>query len=432
MKEIAEQPIWDEGVEFPQFSSLAESTTTEVVVIGGGLTGVLTAYLLTRAGSKVVLLEADRMGHGATGMTTAFLTQYLDTNIQDLVKVYGLEPTRHLLAAHGAAIDAAEDIIAREIIECEFMRCPNYIYANDAADRSELEAERTAGEEIGLTFSWIKEKLPFAHEGSLLLENQAKFHPLRYLAALTRLIQQRGGQIYENTEVTNVEPQGDGGVKITTKKGHDIQAEYAVVATYAPFNKKLFFKKAHYKSYVLSGVVERGRLPEAIYEDSANPYHYWRIDQPSPRLRPASRESSYDRFIFGGADHRADIPVNAEKNYTALSETLAHTFGDIPHEVRYRWKGPILETVDGLAYLGPVDTERILYATGFSGNGMTYAHIAAQSMVDHIQGTPNPLQEMLAARRAPTLRALAHKGRDYSEELLGGAVRNTFRRPGIE
>lgn len=415
-EKIAEQSAWDAAVEWPQLAPLSESTTADVVIIGGGLTGIASAYLLSQAGYKVVVLEKDELGHGATGVTTAFLTQYLDTDLHDLITIWGRERAASILAAHGAAIDLVEQVVEKEKIECEFTRCSNYACATTEADRAALQREQRAGEQLGLPVSFKETGLPFAKSGWLELTGQAKFHPLQYLAALVKIVTERGVRIFTATRAEKV-IENDSGVEVTAGK-YTVQAHYAVVATHAPFNKKLFFKKAFYTSYVLNATLPRGALPAAIYEDTANPYHYWRVD----------RGEQQDRLIFGGADHRSDIPVNPAKSWQALEDNLKHLLAGIPYEVVSRWKGPILETVDGLAYIGPFDHNNILYATGFSGNGVTYGHIAAQVMADYIQQKANPWHTLFDARRRPSLTALLYKGRDYSGELIGGALRNTFRR----
>lgn len=415
--DLPEQPVWDEGVAWPSLSPLQGSITADVVVIGGGLTGLLAAYLVGQGGRRVVVLEKNnQLGHGATGVTTAFLVQYLDTDLHELLAIWGRERARAIIAAHGSAIDLAEDIVRREHIACDFERCINYSYATEESDQAGLRREQAAGEKLGLPLAYKTSGLPFAHHGFLELPRQAKFHPLRYMAALANIITERGGRIYTGTAAEAIARAGDD--VVVTAGLHTVRAGHAIVATYAPFDQKLFFKKSFYTSYVLCANLPRGAVPAGLYDDMANPYHYWRVDQ----------GDQHDRLIFGGADHRSDIPVKKEKNWQALAEELQRVFAGIPYELHTRWHGPILETVDGLAYIGPAGDERILYATGFSGNGMTYSHIAARIMSDTIEQKSNPWQPLFAARRLPTLKALFYKGQDYTGELLGGAVRNSLRR----
>lgn len=207
----------------------------------------------------------------------------------------------------------------------------------------------------------------------------------------------------------------EGEIAIVRATDKEIRAQLVVVATHAPFNKKLFFKKALYTSYVIEATLPNDAIPEAIYEDTDNPYHYFRID----------RLKDKDRMILGGSDHRSDIPVDETKNFEALENYMQHTFAGIPYHITRHWRGPIVEPVDGLAFIGPLDTKNIFYATGFSGNGMTYSTIAAQLITDLIGGRNNTWLELYDARRIPTVKQLAYKGYDYGEELIHGAVKNT-------
>lgn len=414
MAQIMDGATWDVGVLLPEFAALQRSLQADVVIIGGGITGLTAAYLLSSQGREVVLIEKNRLGSGATGATTAFLSSYLDTDLTTLVAMLGKEKTRLALASHSAAIAEVEKIVREESIDCEFERCANYMYANTESDRPGLQREQAVAEQLGSTLPWQeKDGLPFTQAGALKLEQQAKFHPRKYLAGLVKILQQRGVHIFEQTEARAIEENDH--VRVHTSHG-TVTARHVLVATYAPFNKKLFFKKAFYSSYVYELAVPAGTLPAAMYEDTGTPYHYWRMD--------AGKEQ--DRVIIGGEDHRSDLRVSPDKSFAALAEYIARLFSSLDYRVVRRWRGPILEPADGLAFIGPVDSERVFYATGFSGNGMTYGTLAAMLFVDFVTGNENPWQKLYAAERHLTLRSLLYKGRDYTRELWGGAVRNTF------
>lgn len=411
---LPESASWDEGVAVPEFAPLAQALEVDVAIIGGGLTGITAAYLLSEAGVSVAVFEKDRLGFGATGATTAFLTQYIDTAVQDLLTVFGRERTQAIFGSHREAITRVEQIIQREHIECECRRCPLYVYADSEKDWAHLQSEAAAGESVGMPSELRQDgTLPFENFGYLETAHQAKFHPRKYLAALVPILQQRGVRMYEETEIEKLE---EGSPVVLHTSRQKIRARHVLVATYAPLNRKLFFKKAHYTSYVYEATLPPGVLPEGIYEDTADPYHYFRVD----------RLPSHDRLIVGGEDHRSDFPIGPEKNFQALEAFIHKTFSNIPYTLTRRWKGPILETVDGLAYIGPVDEKNIFYATGFSGNGMTYSLIAAQAFADFVLGRENVWLTLYDAKRLPALRSLMHKGRDYSKIMLGGAIKNTF------
>jgi glycine/D-amino acid oxidase-like deaminating enzyme len=407
---------WFAGLERPHFDDLTQSTTADVCVIGGGITGVLTAYLLSKAGKDVVLLEKNRIGEGATGDTTAFLSQIIDTNLADLASTFGTVRAKQILESHRGAIDLVEKIIDDEGIECDFTRVPNFIYAAEASERDSLQEELGAGERLGLRIARGTGALGFAHAGYIEVAEQAKFHPLKFIYGVLRAMP--NVRVHEHAEVTAVEP---GPLKrVQTKRGAYVDAPWVVSATYEPYAEPtgLFFKKGMYITYMYEFETSLD-LKEGIYEDLQNPYHYFRVDKSEGAMR----------VIIGGEDHRYDVPVDASKNFQALHDYLERTFGSF-YKIERQWRGPILEPIDGLAFIGPYKDERMLYAFGFSGNGMTYAGIAAKMFCDAVMGEPNPYKQLYAADRIPTARSLVTKGRDYVEELAKGAVKNavTYRK----
>lgn len=409
---------WPATTKMPKFPALSRSTHADVCIIGGGLTGIMSAYLLAKAGRRVVLLEKDRIGSGATGVTTGFLTQALDTDLHDLIKMEGEENARKVVASHGKAIDLIERIVADEEIECEFVRVSNFLYATNAADYEFLKAEHEAAEKLGVVTLLGRGALPFAPDGHLEFVSQAKFHPLKFLGSVALAAQKLGAEIYEGSEVKSLTKD-----PLTVTVGRDtIEADCIISATYSPFlePRSLFLKKAMYVSYVEELRVPSGSIPEGMYEDQANPYHYFRVDP----------QKNYDRILVGGEDHRADVKVRPSKNIQALEDFIRLTFKDIPYETARKWRGPILEPIDGLAFIGPVGRPDILYAFGFSGSGMTYAAIAAEIFRDTVLGEKNEFRDVYDASRIPGARALMIKGRDYMGEFFHGAVKNslTYRR----
>jgi glycine/D-amino acid oxidase-like deaminating enzyme len=198
----------------------------------------------------------------------------------------------------------------------------------------------------------------------------------------------------------------------------EVRAADVIVATYDPFNhpKETRFKKGMYVSYVLEAVMDHGAIREGIYEDMANPYHYLRAD----KIRKNTR------LIFGGEDHRIEIPMDQKKNFKALEK---HFRDLIPAEAAYtitrEWTGPILETMDGLPFIGSLE-KHLYLATGFSGNGMTYAMIAAEMFLREIVGGLNPWRPLYEPGRVPSLRQLMKKGGDYTGALFGGALKNSL------
>jgi glycine/D-amino acid oxidase-like deaminating enzyme len=425
--------LWDKGVKKENYSKLEhDHVTADVVIIGGGMAGMITAYLLSKTKKKVIVLEKNEIGHGATGLTTAFLTQSIDTDLADMASIFGREKSKQILQSHQKAIDTIEKIITENNIDCDFKRVSNYIYANSEDEIKDLEEEYKAGRELGLQISFpVKTEnkyFGFKNFGYLEIKNQGKFHPLKFIYAITNLAKKNGVEIYEQTEVKDFKTAGDSkshnfhipAVVYTDKAV--VKADWVIVATYEPFNKplKLYFKKAFYTTYVMGADLKGSKYKEGIYEDLANPYHYIRIDKTKIKGK-----GKY-QFIAGGEDHRSDVHVGPEKNFKALSSYIQKVFPKSSYTVTHKWSGPILEPVDGLPFIGPIDHKNVLYAMAFSGNGMTYSAISAQIFSDIVRGKRNKLLHIYHADRVLALKTLMVKGRDYTGELFH-AARNSLK-----
>jgi glycine/D-amino acid oxidase-like deaminating enzyme len=404
-----------------KFAAMKTSKTPrecDVVIIGGGITGILSAYFLSKQGKEVILIEKEEIGKGATQYTTAFLTQVIDTSLTDLIKIWGPVRAREIVMSHQYAIECVEDIINENKIDCSFVRCSNHLYANSHKEYEGLKDELFSSKKLGLnTKLHMKEEmnaepLGFSHEGYLEFPNQAKIDPFSWINSLADLAHKQGAKIHQKTEARSIKSDGRS-VAVETAQG-TIIAKWAIVATYKPFNEpqKLKFKTAMYKSYVYM-FEERNMqaLKEGIYEDTLDPYHYFRVD----------KEKDKQTILIGGEDHRDDIPLNEERNFRDLKEYMDKIFDKtLKYENLQKWTGPILESVDGLSFIGHLEDENILYATAFSGNGMTYSMIAARIFEDTILGKHNHWLDLYNAMRTPNLKSLAVKGRDY---LKGNVIK---------
>jgi glycine/D-amino acid oxidase-like deaminating enzyme len=394
--------------------------TADVVIVGAGITGIISAYMLSEMGKKVVIIEKDKVAAGATSKTTAFITQVIDTTYSELLKIFTLQDAQLIINSHQAAVKLIANIIKKEKIQCDFTFCPHFIYANTPKEFESLEKEFKAAKKLGVDIKLVKQgrALGFKNYGYLEVKNQAKFNVFLFIQALHKKLKRNKVFIFEKTIVKNIDSNGREAL-VTTSSG-TMKAAWAIIATYEPFDKplKLFFKKAFYTSYVLRAFIPQGILEEAIYEDTKDPYHYFRID----------KIKNKSTIIIGGEDHRSDIHVSPKKNFAALEEYMGKILQGIPYKISEKWTGPILEPVDGLAYIGPLNKDNILYAMAFSGNGMTYAAISASIMRDYIFKKKNIWAKIYSADRVPTLKSLLIKGKDYTEEFIHGALRNSLRK----
>jgi glycine/D-amino acid oxidase-like deaminating enzyme len=405
---------WD--LDMRAFGALDSDAHADVVIVGGGLCGIWCAYNLAKGGTSVIVLEADRLGRSATLYTTAFLTCSLDTQLSELVSIFGQEQAKTIVDSHQTAIDIIEKTVQEEGIECEFMRITNTIYAHNAQKYAELEVERDWAEKFSLKTKLRKDlDIGLAHEGAWQIEDQGKYHPIKFFNGLVNAAEKLGVRLYEHTEATDIRTED--GVRITTKEGHAVTAHDVIIATYQPLdNTKTHLKKGMYTSYVYQLEIPQASIPEGLYEDMANPYHYIRIDACADK----------DRMIVGGEDHRSELGFMEEKSFKALEEYVQKTFPKLTYHVKSKWQGGILEPSDGIALVGRVAPHEYV-AAAFSGNGMTYSAIAGKLLTDLIQGRDNPWRSAYDPTRSLGAKALALKARDYTEEFFGGAVKNLFK-----
>lgn len=401
------------GVAYP---ALEKDVHTDVVVIGGGLAGVLTAYLLAGAGKKVVLLERDTLGGGVTAGTTAFLTQSIDTALSDMIDMFGVDGARKVWRSGAEAIADFQRIAADTGDTCEMTICPARVYAKDKEEFEELKTEAQAANRLGFPVELKHDgALSFPNAGYLEIPGQAKFDPLLFLRQVSQRAAQSGVDIYEHTEVATLSETGE--VVVTTTSGAVVRARDAVVTTHLPFNnpKPTHFKKGPYESYVIEAHTAGVRIPEGIYWDMQRPFIYFRVD----------RWDDGDRIILGGADHRREIPVSKAKCFSSLEVSLKNLLGGTPYRIIRTWAGPIIESVDGLPLIGPYAPHRYV-ATAFSGNGMTYAMVSATLFRDRITGAVNPYAELYDPKRSPKISNILLKAREYIGEFFGGAFKSWF------
>lgn len=414
---MREKPSWNENIKSYDFPSLNADAEADVAIIGAGLAGIFTAYLLSKTGKKIILLEAGEiLKDSVTAYTTAFVTQIIDTAAADLVKIYGKEIAQEVLQSGMDAIGLIEKIAREEKIECGFMRCPVYIFASREEQAKALHREFEAYQNLKIPAELgNKEDLPFKNYGYLKIPNQAKYQAAPFAQRILEIAVENGVRVYKNTRAAEVA--GEKPFTVKTEHG-SVRAEKVIIATYQPFNnpKEVLLKKGMYKSYVFEiSLGKQNKLEQALYWDLHDPYHYFRVD---------NYGGGYS-MILGGEDHRAEIRMDPQKNFNALADFFKETFGPVSHTIESRWVGPILEPSDGLALIGRIRPNYYL-ASAFSGNGMTYSAISAMIFKDLIEGRENIYAKTYDPTRFNPKRWIK-KFSDYFGEFVGGAAKNIFK-----
>lgn len=387
------ESFWTEE-RLPKFPQPSGDVTVDVAVIGGGITGVTTAYLLKQAGLTVALIEKGTIGQAETGHTTAHLTYVTDRRLPELVDALGRDHARALWEAGEAAILQIEDLVEAEKIECDFAWVPGYLHEpwnlTAAHQKTSLSEDAALAEEFGFHATYL-DVVPVANGAGVRFANQAKFHPLKYLKALVERIPGDGSFVFEKTEVGEIDDE-----PLRLKCGaHHVHCGKIVVATHVPLvgiaglmkSTLLQTKLQLYSTYAIGAKLPPDTLPEAMFWDTSDPYYYLRVET----------RDDHEFVIFGGEDHKTGQVTATGDQYRKLEQLLRSI---VPAaEFTHRWSGQVIETSDGFPYIGEFEKGQFI-ATGFSGNGMTFGTIAAVMIRDAVLGRANPWRELFDPHRA--------------------------------
>jgi glycine/D-amino acid oxidase-like deaminating enzyme/nitrite reductase/ring-hydroxylating ferredoxin subunit len=386
-------PFWIDSTPIRRFPKLQKNINVDVVVIGAGVTGITTAYLLKKAGVTVALIERERVASIDTGHTTAHLTYITDVELQELVRNFGEDHAQAAWDAGAAAINEIESIVSEERIDCEFGRVPAYLHvcAEGFSKRevSTLRKEADVAAKLGFDAVYL-ESIPYFNLPGVRFANQAKFHPRKYLRALVEKIPGDGSHVFEKSAATEFDAK-----KCRVKVNRNwINFDRVVMATNNPLvglasiiSATLFQTKLSlYTSYAFGARVPSDTVPEALFWDMRDPYDYLRVD----------RHRGFDYIVYGGEDHKTGQKKATTKAYARL---LARLKKIIPKaNIDHRWSGQVICTPDGLPYIGE-NAEHQFVATGYCGNGITFGTVAATMARDWASGRKNPWTDLFAVDR---------------------------------
>ncbi len=383
------------------FEKLSSPVDTDILVIGGGIAGLTTAYCLAKEGRQVILVEDGFIGSGETGRTTAHLTCALDDRYFELEKTFD-KPTAKLAAqSHSSAIEWIANTVQQNNIDCHFKRVDGYLFSHPSDSEETLQQEYEATQRAGLITELLT-TIPFVEtenfNSSLKFPNQAQFHIIEYMKGLAAIFIQAGGKIYTETKAEDISKEG------ATANGFKITANHIVVATNTPINDRVTMhtKQWPYRSYVIAAKIAKGKLPYSLWWDTGDHDSKW-ISKPYHYVRLEEFDENYDMLISGGEDHRTgqadDEDIKEEDRYAQLEEWTRKHFPSI-ETIEFRWSGQVMEPIDSLAYIGknPGD-ENIYIITGDSGNGMTHGTLGGMILKDIITGNENPWIEMYSPSR---------------------------------
>jgi len=409
--------VWTDTTT-PELDVLTGAQTCQVCIIGAGIAGLTTAYLLTKIGRSVVVIDDGPVGGGETRRTTAHLANALDDRYFQLEKVRGKSIAKLAAESHTAAISRIESIVEAEGIDCDFQRLDGFLFVPPNRSTRPLQRELEAAHRAGLTGVELLDKAPlegFDTGPCLRFPNQGQFHPLKYLSGLVEFLRENGARLYTGAHVMRV----DGGTpaRVETQTGQVVSADAVVVATNSPITDvvSIHTKQFPYRTYAIGVPVPPGSVHPGLYWDTLDPYHYVRLQ-------------SDDMLIVGGEDHKTGQEEDPTSRFRKLERWARKRFPI--EDVKFRWSGQVIETMDGLAFIGkdPSGLENVYVVTGDSGMGMTHGTIAGILLSDLIMGRENPWTEAYDPSRKP-VRGLAefikenvNVAAQYSDWVKGGDV----------
>jgi glycine/D-amino acid oxidase-like deaminating enzyme len=401
---------WFKDIGQPlKFDKLARNISVDVAIIGGGIAGVTTAYLLSKSGKSVALLEDGYIGSGETGRTTAHITHALDDRYYNIQKKHGVNSARIAAESHTSAINFIDTTVREERIDCGFSRLNGYLFLDPTDNKSSLDKEIAALKNAGIYSAKIESNSPLESKETspcICFQDQAQFQPLLYLTAITnRMSQNNEVKIFTETHAQEIQNDNSSNL-IKTNSGYSVTAQDVVIATNAPIIdkvSKIYDKQVAYRTYVIVAEIQKNTVPSALYwdtgnqnsKDHVNPYHYVRIQK--------TENEKNDLPIVGGEDHKTGSP-NDRNDFDTKFKNLATWmrkifFIDAP--IVYTWSGQVMEPLDGLAFIGtnPGKDKNVYIATGDSGNGITHGTIAGIILNDLILGKNNPWAELYNPNR---------------------------------
>ena len=407
------QSIWFQTASVSKRPALDDHITTDVCVVGAGIAGLSVAYHLARAGKRVVVLERAQIGAGESGRTTAHLANALDDRYATLEKARGEEISRLAAESHTAAINRIEEIVRLEGIDCDFARLDGYLFCGGDDTPELLDGELAAARRAGLTDVTRVPRAPIRAWDSgpaLRFPNQGRVHALKYLEGLARGIEKRSGKIYGDSKVEKIE--GGTPAMVTTDAKMTVGADDVVVCTNGAISDMVVThaKQAPYRTFAVAFAVPKGSVPDALYWDTPDPYHYIRL-QPLDDAR--------DALIVGGEDYKTAHEDDAGVRFTRL-ETWTRERWPVIRERLTQWSGQVLEPFDYLAFIGrnPDGAEHVWLATGDSGMGMTHGTIAGILLEALILGKEHAWAKVYDPKRLTLhpreLRTLASENADVA------------------
>lgn len=359
--------LWQDSIDHYVASNIPSiDTSYDVIIVGGGITGVSTGLLLQNAGMNCLIIEAANLCFGTTGGTTAHLNTLLDTSYVTIRKNFGKEKAEWIASAVKDAIELIRKNIDVYGIECGFSYADGYLFAQDEKQQSTLDEILAATREAGIEANYTDQvPVPIPFVKAIRVADQAKFNPVQYVYGIAQAFEAAGGAIIQDCRVTGVEK--NEWLSVETEKGI-FRSTHLIYATHIPPGVNLLhLRSVPYRSYAMAAILQGDAYPADLCYDMYDPYHYYRTQKVNGQ--------SY--LIAGGEDHKTGHQENAQQSFLRLESHIRKHFP--VKEIAYKWSSQYFEPADGIPYIGhlPGHPDNLYVGTGYGGNGMVYSSVAA-------------------------------------------------------
>src|SRR5699024_1508437 len=407
---------WQDSVELPEFSALKEDLDVHVCIVGAGITGIISAYLLAQEGVKVALLEADQPLGGTTGHTTAKLTAQHGLIYDELITNLGKSKAKLYYEANKQALQFINQTIQTLEMDCDYKEEDAYVYATTEAYAEEIKKEAKAYEALGIDGE-LTDTIPLNIDikNAIMMKNQAQFHPLKFLSRLVDELIEMGVKIYGNTVAVNVEEGSY--ATVLTREDYRVTADHVLICSHFPFYEGLgFYSTRLYaeRSYVVAGK-PKNDYPGGMYISA---------EEPTRSLRSVTINDE-EMVLVIGENHKTGQGKDTTEYYQALSDFGEHVFNW--EKISYRWSAQDLTTLDKVPYIGEITSNEsnILIATGYRKWGMTNGTAAAVLLCDVVMKRKNPFQRLFTPSRFhanPSIKTFLRENLNVAEHLIKGKL----------
>lgn len=410
------QSYWMASTPQPAYPTLDEDINVDVAIIGGGIVGISTAYMLCMQGVKTAILEADRILQGTTGHTTAKITSQHGLIYNKIKSQMSEEFARQYSDANESAIRMIEKIAKENDIECDFVPQSAYDYTLMDKYVDKISDEVKTASSLGIKATYLVElPLPFAVKAAVRFDNQAQFHPRKFLLPLAKILVDKGSQIFEHSRIVDIEESGN--YVLTTGNGKKVTSDKIILASHYPcYNKSgLYFTRIYTERSYAIAIKAREKYPGGMYITA---------EEPGRSLR--SQMTGHGELILvGGEHHKTGQGEDTRRHYEALIDFANENFTveDIP----WRWSTQDCMTLDDVPYVGHFNarTNNMYIATGYGKWGMTNSIASAMILRDLIIDGSSPWQDVYNPSRQTITASAKHfivENLNVAEKLIEGKL----------